>query len=164
MPPNELRAERLIHLTKNADFSTLNHELFHAKLKSLDEAGRKEWADAIGLTDNSEAGWNKKIFDSRDGKEKINAHEYLAELWEDYLADKNNPEIPPKLKTLFDRIAEAMGRVYKMLERAVRDVPPEIKTLMDRLVMEGESGKQAADAMRTRCGRDACGVRGGDRG
>jgi hypothetical protein len=150
LPENALRMEKLIYLAKKADFTSLNHEMIHEKMKALGEDERREWADAVGLADNSAEGWNAMTFDGRDGG-KISAHEYIAEKWEDYLASPDNPAIPAKLKPLFDRIAAAMRRVYEALGRTVREVEPELKAMFDRLIEDGaansgkDGGKTALD-------------------
>jgi hypothetical protein len=82
-----------------------------------------------------------EVFTSRDGKQ-INGHEALAEYWEDYLAKKHE-NIPPEIKSFFDRLVEAIRGALKHLGK---EIPPEIEAIFNDIV----SGKKEAPAVETR--------------
>ncbi|MDR1277415.1 MAG: hypothetical protein LBK02_01545, partial [Treponema sp.] len=133
------KTQRYIYLSRNADFSTLNHELFHDHIRSLSEEQRAEWEEALGIEDGD---WDAKRFESKTRRkgEKINAHEYAAEAFEDYLTQRKEPP-SAKLKELFDRIIGFMRRIYGTL-RDMNGIKPELKKKFDEL-FSGEEGTGA---------------------
>ncbi|MDR3247354.1 MAG: hypothetical protein LBT39_01085, partial [Treponema sp.] len=147
---------RIVYIGKTGDFSTLNHELLHDYILRLPETGRREWEAAIGLDDgdwNTPRDWGGKY-------QNLNAHEYLAEAWEDYLSQGKAPD--PKLQTLFDRIKAFMEQVYRSL-RDLGDLKPELKKKFDEL-FSGDQAGQADAAPQTAAGREGGDAPGKDDG
>ncbi|MDR1318697.1 MAG: hypothetical protein LBJ90_03655, partial [Treponema sp.] len=128
------KTKRYIYLSEKADFSTLNHELIHDHIKALSNEQRGEWEAAIGLTDGD---WNAGRYEGRNGK-AVNAHEYVAEAFEDYLTQKKEPP-SSGLKALFDRIIGFMRNIYGAL-RDNNKINPELKRKFDEIFAEEASG------------------------
>ncbi|MDR0760949.1 MAG: hypothetical protein LBF74_12730, partial [Treponema sp.] len=130
----EGKTKRYVYLSRNADFSTLNHELFHDHILSLSDEQRAEWEEALGIRDGD---WDAERFEGKDGK-RISAHEYAAEAFEDYLTERKEPP-SAKLKALFDRIIEFMRRIYGTL-RDLNGIKPELRKKFDEIFSREEGG------------------------
>jgi hypothetical protein len=129
-----------------ADATTLAHELIHAYTREASPELRERLSKAMGLADGSESAWEELSFKSRDGKD-INAHEKLAEYWEDYLSRKNSL-IPAEVKALFDRLAEAVKKIFDALGWKGEDIPADLRALFDDMV-SGNAAVPAAENART---------------
>jgi hypothetical protein len=117
---------------------TLPHELLHVFVMSAAPEMKDRLSKAMGLADSSESAWTAESFTSRTGR-KINAHEKLAEYWEDYLS-KRRRNIPSEIKALFDRLAGAVKRMFDALGWKAEEAPAEVRAVFDEIT----SGKFAS--------------------
>jgi hypothetical protein len=132
------KQRRVIYIDgKEADAATLPHEMIHAYTREAAPEQRDRLSKAMGLADSAEESWAALSFKSRTGKD-INAHEKLAEYWEDYLA-RDNRLIPSEVKALFDRLAAAIQKIFDALGYEPQEIPADLRAVFDGLV----TGKEA---------------------
>ncbi|MDR3191627.1 MAG: hypothetical protein LBT87_01025, partial [Treponema sp.] len=116
----------VVYVAKNGDFSTLSHESLHAyreALKGIDPGLSAEIDQALDSNVTREPWMSEQDY----GRAR---EEYLVKNFENYLYNGAAPE--PALKTLFDRIAAFMRRIYSYLS-GKQAVSPEIQNVFDRI-------------------------------
>jgi hypothetical protein len=131
-----------------ADATTLPHELMHKYREFASPDMVNRLSAALGLRDSSDGAWLEEAFDDRTGKRKINAHEKLAEYWEDYLAGGDNAAIPEEVKGFFKRLAEAVAKIFEAMGWKRQEIPAELRGIFDEIAggkakAAGESGVAA---------------------
>lgn len=144
--------DRVITLTKDADFSTFAHETAHAFLSMLEDAAAQklhpslvdDFRSFLKWAGEDEAAWQGKTLD-----QKRKAHENFAANFESYLFDGKAPE--PGLRRLFQAFTRFIKRVYGALVRQKlneahraefgEDLLPlsdDIRGVMDRMLASDE--------------------------
>lgn len=114
-------AKALIYVTKNSDFSTWTHENFHIFRRQLSGEMLDLAENAYGVVDHK---WTRE------------QEEAWAEDGEHYLLTGEAPT--EELKTLFQKIAQFMKRIYETIS-GKEEIDPRIKKVMDSLFIKPES-------------------------
>ena len=145
--PRYAGAPTIIRLFKNADVSTVIHELNHLfvmDLKQMVEQGMggeraaADWAALAAFTDGGLESPDQKTF--RDAMEKV------ASAWERYAMAGEAPS--PKLAAAFDTFRTYMGRIYRDASQQPRfEASPEVRAVFDRFLA---TDLQLAEAKRLR--------------
>ena len=111
--------QRILHLSEQADVSTLLHELYGHNVREIARAYPEQWArveDFIGKT--------LEEFDVAD-------HEQFARWSERYFADGIAPT--PELVPVFQHLKRSYRETYGAMNRIGSPPPPEVKALFDEM-------------------------------
>lgn len=143
----------VITLFEKANLSTLLHELGHFQLEVLANlAARPNAPTSIAADMNAVLKWFDEWFTldqwrAMTVEEKRPYHERFARGFEAYLFEGRAPT--PELKTLFQRFAAWMRRVYQSITRLNVQVSPEVKAVFDRMLASEQAiaEAQAANSM-----------------
>lgn len=144
-----------IYAAENADFSTFAHETFHLirhtagnskeLATALQEASRTadfakyiEEHNSIIHMSPDEAVASVQSF-SDDGKWTVAQEELAATMFESYL--KDNSTASPKLKNLFQKIADWFGRIYQKIRSTVKMDDRVVKAFDEMLAGNPELAK-----------------------
>ncbi len=125
-------APAIISLLRDADASTVGHELGHLFMDDLSIAGGADWKvvqDWLNVASASEIGVAEK--------------ERFARAFERWLRDGNAPS--KKLAGIFEKFREWLSRVYRAVTEYFKsgdEVSPEIRGVFERLI--NKSGKSDA--------------------
>lgn len=139
-----------LSLLKDADLSTLSHELGHFFLEVMANVSTAANAPEAIVNDMATvlkwfgvkdiAAWNAMTLD-----QKRPYHEKFAESWEQYLFEGNAPTV--ELKPLFRRFREWMVNVYGSLEEFARthntQLNDEVRAVFGRMVAAEDQIKEA---------------------
>ena len=139
-----------LSLLKDADLSTLSHELGHFFLEVMANVSTAANAPEAIVNDMATvlkwfgvkdiATWNAMTLD-----QKRPYHEKFAESWEQYLFEGNAPTV--ELKPLFRRFREWMVNVYRSLEEFARthntQLNDEVRAVFGRMVAVEDQIKEA---------------------
>jgi len=140
----------VITLFEKANLSTLLHELGHFQLEVLANlAARPNAPTSIVADMNAVLRWFDEWFTldqwrAMTVEEKRPYHERFARGFEAYLFEGKAPT--PELKTLFQRFAAWMRRVYQNITRLNVDVSPEVKAVFDRMLASEQAIAEAQAA------------------
>lgn len=139
-----------LSLLKDADLSTLSHELGHFFLEVMANVSTSANAPEAIVNDMATvlkwfgvkdiATWNAMTLD-----QKRPYHEKFAESWEQYLFEGNAPTV--ELKPMFRRFREWMVNVYRSLEEFARthntQLNDEVRAVFGRMVAAEDQIKEA---------------------
>lgn len=140
----------VITLFEKANLSTLLHELGHFQLEVLANlAARPNAPTSIVADMNAVLRWFDEWFTldqwrAMTVEEKRPYHERFARGFEAYLFEGKAPT--PELKTLFQRFAAWMRRVYQNITRLNVEVSPEVKAVFDRMLASEQAIAEAQAA------------------
>ncbi|QII84171.1 hypothetical protein G3T20_05315 [Bordetella hinzii] len=143
----------VITLFQKANLSTLLHELGHFQLEVLANlAARPNAPTSIAADMQTVLKWFSPnlTLDQWRGMsldEKRQYHEQFARGFEAYLFEGRAPT--PELKTMFQRFAAWLRRVYQNIARLNVEVSPEVKAVFDRMLASEQAiaEAQAASSM-----------------
>ncbi|WP_103035767.1 hypothetical protein [Castellaniella caeni] len=143
----------VITLFQKANLSTLLHELGHFQLEVLANLAARPNAPTSIVADMQAVlkwfgpdltldQWRGMTLD-----QKRQYHEQFARGFEAYLFEGRAPT--PELKTMFQRFAAWMRRVYQNIKRLNVEVSPEVKAVFDRMLASEQAiaEAQAANSM-----------------
>lgn len=134
-----------ISIGKDADASTVIHELGHYAFDVMTDLANREGApkqllndvqtimDHLGVKDL--ASWN-----AMDFEERRQFHEKYAQSFESYFMSGKAPV--PELKSVFRKIRDLIVKVYKSIEALV-ELKPEVRDVFDRLIASNDELERA---------------------
>lgn len=132
-------AENLITTFKNANKSTIVHELGHSWLEEMKVDARLQDAPA-----QIRADWEvlrREFAIGETGEISTASHEQFAKTFERYLAEGKAPSIG--LRGVFERFKAWMLEVYKSLTNIGAEINPEVRDVFDRMLA---TDREIADA------------------
>jgi hypothetical protein len=125
----------LIHLTEQSDVSSFVHEYGHIVRRQLNESDQKVLLDHFGAKD-----WAIDLGTDPWGS----AEEKFARAFETYLQTGQAPS--PEVQTVFQRIAEALRKVYGAIMKSGYELDAPVKEVLDRYFStHGETQKNTAE-------------------
>jgi len=111
--------QRILHLTQQADVSTLLHELYGHNVREIAAAYPEQWARVEAFVGKPLAEWEPED------------HERFARWSERYFADGVAPT--PELVPVFQHLKRSYRETYGAMNRIGRPPPPEVKALFDEM-------------------------------
>lgn len=143
IPPDITKSQGLIRAFRDADPSSIPHELAHSFLEIISRDPRlapmfEKFLKSRGIADAET--WHKMTVD-----EKRPHHEVFATSYEDWLFKGEAPS--KELRSVFFRYRELLNDVYAKQGKTAKDVSPEIRDIFERLHATDEEIQTAKERM-----------------
>lgn len=117
-----------VDLFKNANRSTLLHELGHIFLRDMRDVAKATKRPMV------KRDWEavKKFLGTEGDKLTVKQEEKFARAFEQYLREGRAPK--PELQSAFDRFKEWLTTIYQSARQLNVEITPEIRTVFDRML------------------------------
>ncbi|KHM51598.1 hypothetical protein NZ47_09435, partial [Anaerovibrio lipolyticus] len=132
IPPEQGKA--IIELYKNADYSTLSHEMMHHFVNLYKQAVERGMASEEVIRD---FGILNKFVESKEGEVWTAAqHEKITSAYETYLSEGKAPSL--ELVGVFEKFTNWMKNIYKKMTRQAIPINDDVRGVFDRMLASEE--------------------------